>query len=108
MKAQSWEQELADKRQELASMLPSYASKGGADRVVLRFALAILAGEVALRNGVFSKQYVDETDLFNGVLVCVLRWVTTRWNHLFVLADVLTSQSAYRSPRQIRFAVVSP
>jgi hypothetical protein len=92
MKAQSWEQELADKRQELASMLPSYASKGGADRVVLRFALAILAGKVALRNGVFSKQYVDETDLFNGVLVCVLRWVTTRWNHLYVLADALCSQ----------------
>lgn len=92
MKAQSWEQELADKRQELTSMLPSYASKGGADRVVLRFALAILAGEVALRNGVFSKQYVDETDLFNGVLVCVLRWVTTRWNHLYVLADALCSQ----------------
>lgn len=92
MKNQTWELELANKRHELADNLPSYASKGGADRVVWRFALALLAGEIALRNGVFSDQYVDEDDLFNGVLVCAHRWVTTRWNHLDVLAKALTSQ----------------
>lgn len=92
MKSQNWEAELAAKHQELAEKLPSYASRGGASRVLWRFALAALAGEVALRNDVFSKRYVDEADLFNGVLVCAYRWVTTRWNHLDVLVKVLTSQ----------------
>lgn len=92
MKSQNWELELANKHHELADALPCYVSNGGADRVLWRFALALLAGEVALRNGVFSEQYVDGDDLFNGVVVCVHRWITTRWNHLFVLADVLTSQ----------------
>lgn len=92
MKSQNWELELANKHHELVDALPCYVSNGGADRVLWRFALALLAGEVALRNGVFSEQYVDGIDLSNGVVVCVHRWVTTRWNHLFVLADVLTSQ----------------
>ena len=92
MKNQTWELELANKRQELADNLPSYARKEGADRVIRRFALALLAGEVALRNGVFNEQYVEKADLYNGVLVCVHRWVTTRWNYLEVLAEALTSQ----------------
>lgn len=92
MNSQNWEAELANKYQELADNLPSYVRKDGADRVVRRFALALLAGEVALRNGVFSDQYVDEDGLFNGILVCAHRWVTTRWNYLDVLAKALISQ----------------
>jgi hypothetical protein len=92
MKSQNWEAELANKHQELADNLPCYVRKDGADRVLWRFALAMLAGEVALRNGVFNEQYVEKADLYNGVLVCVHRWVTTRWNHLDVLAKALTSQ----------------
>ena len=101
MKSQNWEAELAAKQQELAEKLPSYASRGGASRVLWRFALAALAGEVALRNDVFSKRYVDEADLFNGVLVCAYLWVTTRWNHLYVLADALCSQKRipYSTPK---------
>ena len=101
MKSQSWEVELANKHRELAGMLPSYASKGGANRVLLRFALAVLAGEVALRKGIFSEQHVDEDDLYNGVLVCAHRWVSTRWNHLDVLAKALTSQKRipYSTPK---------
>lgn len=93
MKSQKWELELADKHDELASYFPSYVSKGGADRVLWRFALALLAGEVALRNGVFSDRYVTEADLFNGIVICAHRWITTRWNHLYVLAETLTSRA---------------
>jgi hypothetical protein len=92
MKSQNWAEELANRHWELTDALPCYVSKGGAGRVLLRFALAALAGEVALRNGVFSEQYVDGDDIFNGVLVCAHRWVTTRWNHLYVLADALCAQ----------------
>lgn len=101
MKDQNWELELTKKRQELADNLPSYVSKDGPNRVLSRFALALLAGEVALRNGVFNEQYVDSDDLFNGVLVCAHRWVTTRWNHLYVLADALCSQKRipYSTPK---------
>ncbi|RON01301.1 DUF927 domain-containing protein [Pseudomonas brassicacearum] len=101
MKSQSWELELANRHWELADALPRYVSQVGPDRVLWRFALAALAGEVALRNGVFSEQYVDSDDLFNGVLVCAHRWVTTRWNHLYVLADALCSQKRipYSTPK---------
>lgn len=101
MKDQTWALELASKRHELADALPCYVSQDGPDRVLWRFALAALAGEVALRNGVFSEQYVDSDDLFNGVLVCAHRWVTTRWNHLYVLADALCSQKRipYSTPK---------
>ncbi|QLG90799.1 DUF927 domain-containing protein [Pseudomonas yamanorum] len=101
MKSQSWELELANRHWELADALPRYVSQDGPDRVLWRFALASLAGEIALRNGVFSEQYVDSDDLFNGVLVCAHRWVTTRWNHLYVLADALCSQKRipYSSPK---------
>ncbi|GAB5338304.1 DUF927 domain-containing protein [Pseudomonas fluorescens] len=92
MKNQTWEHELTSKYHELADNLPGYARKEGADRVIRRFALALLAGEVALRNGVFNEKYVEKADLYNGVLVCVHRWVTTRWNYLDVLAEALTSQ----------------
>lgn len=101
MKSPSWELELANRHRELADALPRYVSQDGPDRVLWRFALAGLAGEVALRNGVFSEQYVDSDDLFNGVLVCAHRWVTTRWNHLYVLADALCSQKRipYSTPK---------
>jgi hypothetical protein len=101
MKSESWEVELAKKHQELADSFPSYVSKDGPNRVLSRFALALLAGEVALRNGVFSEQYVDSDDLFNGVLVCAHRWATTRWNHLYVLADALCSRMRipYSTPK---------
>lgn len=92
MSSQNWEAELHEIRQDLVGRYPSYVSNGGAGRVLTRFALAVLAGRVALRNKVFSEQYVDEIDLFNGVIVCADLWVTTRWNHLYRLSEALISQ----------------
>ena len=92
MSGQNWEAELHEIRQDLVGRYPRYVSNGGAGRVLTRFALAVLAGRVALRNKVFSEQYVDEIDLFNGVIVCADLWVTTRWNHLYRLSEALISQ----------------
>ncbi len=92
MSGQNWEAELHEIRQDLVGRYPLYVSSDGAGRVLTRFALAVLAGRVALRNEVFSEQYVDEIDLFNGVIVCADLWVTTRWNHLYRLSEALISQ----------------
>ena len=92
MSGQNWEAELHEIRDALVERYPSYVNSSGAERVLTRFALAVLAGRVALRNKVFSHELVDEIDLFNGVIVCADLWVTTRWNHLHRLSETLVAQ----------------
>lgn len=92
MDGQSWKAELDEIRQQLVDTCPRYVSNNGPDRILSRFALAVLAGRIALRNKVFSEEIVDEETLFNGVVVCVELWIRTRWHHLERLSTALIHQ----------------
>ena len=92
MDGQNWKAELDEVRQQLVEHCPTYVSKDGPGRILTRFALAVLAGKIALRNNVFSEDVVDETVLFNGVLICTELWVRTRWDYLERLSAALMLQ----------------
>jgi len=92
MDGQSWKAELDEIRQQLVDGCPRYVSNDGPGRVLTRFALAVLAGRIALRNKVFSEEVVGEDTLFNGVAVCVELWIKTRWHHLERLSAALIRQ----------------
>ncbi len=92
MASQAWSGELEVLVSDILEILPSYVANDGAKRVVVRFALAALAGKVALRSKVFSGKYVSEETLIHGVFVCAWLWFTTRWNHLQVLEEFLLSK----------------
>jgi len=92
MDGQNWKAELDEIRQQLVDACPSYVSNDGPGRVLTRFALAVLAGRIALRNKVFSEEIVDEDTLFNGVVICVDLWIKTRWNYLERLSAALIRQ----------------
>ena len=92
MDGQNWKAELDEIRQELVDACPSYVSNDGPGRVLTRFALAVLAGRIALRNKVFSEDFVDEVSLFNGVAACAERWINTRWHYLEHLSAALIQQ----------------
>lgn len=93
MANQAWDGELKALVSDIHEVLPSYVANDGAKRVVVRFALAALAGQVALRNNVFSSKYVNKESIMHSVLVCTWLWYTTRWNHLQVLEEFLLSKS---------------
>lgn len=92
MDDQNWKAELDEIRQQLVDACPSYVSNDGPGRVLTRFALAVLAGRIALRNKVFSEEFVDEVTLFNGVAACAERWINTRWHYLERLSAALIQQ----------------
>lgn len=92
MDRQNWKAELDEVRQYLVDVCPNYVSNVGPDRVLTRFALAVLAGRIALRNKVFSSELVDETTLLNGVLICIELWIRTRWHYLEILSAALILQ----------------
>lgn len=95
MDRQNWKAELDEVRQYLVDVCPSYVSNVGPDRVLTRFALAVLAGRIALRNKVLSSELVDETTLLNGVLICIELWIRTRWHYLERLSAALILQKKY-------------
>ncbi|MDP3978795.1 MAG: DUF927 domain-containing protein [Pseudomonas sp.] len=84
-----WREELEAFKLRLLENLPAYVASGGASRVLSRFALAGVAGMIALRSGVFDASLVSEENLFDGLLVCVRSWAKKRWGHLTVLADAI-------------------
>lgn len=84
-----WREELEAFKLRLLENLPAYVASGGASRVLSRFALAGVAGIIALRSGVFGESLVSEEDLFYGLLACVRAWVRKRWGHLAALADAI-------------------
>ena len=92
MDGQNWKAELDEIRQQLVDACPGYVSNDGPVRVLTRFALAVLAGRIALRNKVFSEDFVDEITLFNGVAACAERWINTRWHYLERLSAALIQQ----------------
>ncbi|MBF4557154.1 DUF927 domain-containing protein [Pseudomonas sp. p50] len=92
MDGQNWKAELDEIRQQLVDACPGYVSNDGPVRVLTRFALAVLAGRIALRNKVFSEDFVDEITLFNGVAACAERWINTRWHYLERLSAALIEQ----------------
>ncbi len=92
MDGQNWKAELDKIRQQLVDVCPRYVSNDGPGRVLTRFALAVLAGRIALRNKVFSEEIVDGETLFNGVAICVELWIRTRWHYLEQLSAVLIAQ----------------
>lgn len=92
MKGQRWKAELDKVRQQFVEACPRYVSNEGPGRVLTRFALAVLAGRVALRNKVFSNEFVDEDTLFSGVVICIDLWIKTRWHYLERLATELIGQ----------------
>ncbi|QPH44308.1 DUF927 domain-containing protein [Pseudomonas fulva] len=92
MEGQHWKAELDQIRQQLVDVCPRYVSNDGPGRVLTRFALAVLAGRIALRNKVFSEEIVDAETLFNGVAICVELWIRTRWHYLEQLSAALIAQ----------------
>lgn len=87
--ANTWDTELQACEQELLAQLPEFVNKQGTCRIVRRFALAVLAGRVALNAGVLSSSLVDREMLFEGVFACVHQWMVTRWKHLDALSECL-------------------
>ncbi|RZT38388.1 DUF927 domain-containing protein [Cupriavidus agavae] len=67
----------------------------GALRVFDRFALGLLAGRIALRNGVFDATIVDEDALTEGLLECMLVWANLRWSHLVALRSALPAHGEF-------------
>lgn len=92
MDGQNWKAELEEIRQLLVGACARYVSADGPGRILTRFALAVLAGRIALRNKVFSEEVVDEATLFNGVVICADLWIKTRWNYLERLSAALIHQ----------------
>lgn len=92
MEGQHWKSELDEIRQQFVDACPRYVSNEGPGRVLTRFALAVLAGRIALRNKVFSNELVDADTLFSGVVICIDLWIKTRWHYLERLATALLFQ----------------
>ena len=69
--------------------LPDVCSRGGADRVVTRFALAGVAGKLALKAGVLDDSIVTEKELFEGIVVLAQLWTRVRWSHLEIIASAI-------------------
>ncbi|QOH72568.1 DUF927 domain-containing protein [Pseudomonas putida] len=92
MGQQDWKTEVEEIKQQLLDGFPSYVVNDGPSRVLTRYALAILAGKIALRNKVFKGECIEEDTLFNGVIACVDLWINTRWNYLHRLSSVLIGQ----------------
>lgn len=86
---ETWAEEVQTFKAALMDYLPALCSRGGADRVVTRFALAGVAGKLALRAGVLDASIVTEEDLFEGIVVLALLWKRARWSHLEVIASAI-------------------
>jgi hypothetical protein len=77
---------LADLRQQIAAGMCSVHGDG-AERVLNRFALAALAGAIAIQYGIFSE--VTEDEALDAVIHCANAWAETRWSHLIALRGAL-------------------
>lgn len=86
---ESWAEEVQRFKIDLKEYLPDVCGRGGADRVITRFALAGVAGKLALRAGVWDNSVVTETELFEGIVVLALLWRSVRWSHLEIIANAL-------------------
>lgn len=101
---EKWREEVEAFKLRLADNMPDYVLSIGPSRILRRFALAGVAGMIALRSGVFDAALVSEENLFDGLLVCARLWAKTRWRHLAVLADAIAGEGRIpmSSPRHQR------
>lgn len=86
---EAWAEEVQTFKAELMEYLPGLCRRGGADRVVTRFALAGVAGKLALKAGVLDASIVTEKELFEGMVVLALLWKRVRWGHLEIIASAI-------------------
>ena len=84
-----WAEEIQTFKAKLMEYLPEVCRRGGADRVVTRFALAGVAGKLALKAGVLDDSIVTEEELFEGIVVLALLWARVRWSHLDIIASAI-------------------
>ena len=83
---------LAELRQQIAERI-WFVSGDGAERVIARFALAALAGYIAVQYDIFT--HVDEDEALEAVFHCAKAWTEVRWSHLIVLRAALLAHGSF-------------
>lgn len=83
---------LSELRQQIAERI-WFVNGDGAERVIARFALAALAGSVAVHYGIFT--HVTEAEGLEAVFHCAKAWTEVRWSHLVVLRTALLAHGSF-------------